>query len=117
MIKTMPSVLEVSSYTWFHCNVALGVFFEFSDYIRFIHGTHEYKDIPSPILPSLKTLATALSCLGFYFAMQPYFSIETIFTPEYESYSLGYRLIYYHIAMSAKRFFYYGPFKFTTGAF
>jgi len=49
--------------------------------------------------------------------MQPYFSIETIFTPEYESYSLGYRLVYYHIAMSAKRFFYYGPFKFTTGAF
>jgi len=53
MVKELPSPLEMAGYTWFVPNAALGVFFEFSDYRRFIESTGEYKNVPSPILPSL----------------------------------------------------------------
>ena len=42
------------SYTFYCQTAALGVFFEYTDYKRFIEKTHEYKDIPNPIMPSLK---------------------------------------------------------------
>lgn len=35
-VKTLPSILEMCSYTWYVQNCALGVFFEFSDYKNFI---------------------------------------------------------------------------------
>jgi hypothetical protein len=55
-VKKMPTVLEMLSYVFF-CNAcALGIFFEFSDYKRFIERSHEYKSVPSPILPSLAWL-------------------------------------------------------------
>lgn len=60
MVTKLPSILEVASYT-FYCNTAaLGVFFEFKDYKKFIEKTDEYENIPNPILPSLKLLAQVL---------------------------------------------------------
>ncbi len=56
MVMNLPSLLEFASYVWYCQACALGVFFEFSDYKRFIERTHEYKDVPSPIIPSLKWL-------------------------------------------------------------
>ena len=62
----MPSFLEITSYIWF-CNAAgLGIFFEFSDYKRFIEKTEEYKNIPNPILASLKLMAQGFLCLGVW---------------------------------------------------
>lgn len=113
----MPSPLEVCSYTWYVSNCVLGVFFEFSDYKKFIERTQEYKDIPSPIVPSLKSLATALGCTGFFILLQNYFWCEYIYSPEYASHSFAYKVVYYYTAMTVKRFFYYGPFMFVTGAF
>ena len=68
-IKEMPTLFEMCSYTWYVSNCALGVFFEFSDYIRYIHGLKEYKESPSPILPSLKSLLTGAMCTGFFIVM------------------------------------------------
>jgi hypothetical protein len=56
-VTSMPNLLEYVSYIFFCNNAALGVFYEFSDYKRFIERTHEYKNIPSPIGPSLSWLA------------------------------------------------------------
>lgn len=56
MVMHLPSLLEFASYVWYCQACALGVFFEFSDYKRFIERTNEYKDVPSPIIPSLKWL-------------------------------------------------------------
>jgi len=44
----------------------LGVFFEFSDYKRFIERTDEYKDVPSPISMSLCWLAQGFTWIGIF---------------------------------------------------
>lgn len=59
MIIDLPTFLEFAGYTFFVPNVIMALFFEFSDYKRFIEQTHEYKIIPSPILPSIKTIMTS----------------------------------------------------------
>ena len=60
MAILFPNFLEFSSYT-FYCNTAaLGVFFEFTDYKRFIEKTHEYKNIPSTLRPSLEWLGQSV---------------------------------------------------------
>jgi hypothetical protein len=118
VVDKLPSIIEICSYTQFVSNCALGVFFEFSDYKRFIQREKEYAyGMPSPILPSLKSLATAIGCTAFFIVASQYFWIEYIFSPEYSSHSLLYKVYYFYVAMSIKRFFYYGPFNFTTGAF
>jgi len=54
MIKDAPSLLEITSYIFFCQTAALGIFFEFADYKKFIERTHEYKSVPSPIWPTLE---------------------------------------------------------------
>jgi hypothetical protein len=66
VVKKLPSILELLSYTYFVSNAVLGVFFEFADYKRFIERTNEYKDVPSPILVSLTTLGKAIAFTGFF---------------------------------------------------
>ena len=56
-VNNIPSILEFSSYVFFCQACALGIFFEYSDYIKFIEKTHEYCYIPNPVKESLKTLA------------------------------------------------------------
>ena len=73
-VDQMPSPLELLSYTFYANACAVGVFFEFSDYKRFIERTAEYKNVPSPILASLKTLLIGLICLGLFIACLLYTS-------------------------------------------
>ena len=114
-VKELPNLLEFISYVWY-CNAcALGVFFEYSDYKRFIERTHEYEKVPSPILPSLKTLGMSVSCLVTFVVANNFFPMDTCWSDEYLTYSFPYRIFYYHVAMTFKRFFYYGPFCATTG--
>ena len=115
-MKEIPTVLEFCSYVWFAQTAALGVFFEFSDYKRFIERTGEYENVPSPILPSLKTLAMSMTCLITFVVANNFFWMDLCWSEEFATYSFAYRIIYYHIAMTFKRFFYYGPFCATTGA-
>jgi hypothetical protein len=115
-VKQLPSVIEILSYTYYVSNCALGVFFEFSDYKRFIERSKEYEKIDSPIIPSLKSLGKAIICTAVFVILSQYFWIEYIFTIDYSSHSFIYKVFYYHLAMSVKRAFYYGPFNFTTGA-
>jgi lysophospholipid acyltransferase len=53
-IKKLPSVLEITSYTFFFPGCIAGPFFEYSDYIRFIEETDEFANIPFTLLESLK---------------------------------------------------------------
>lgn len=46
-----------------------------------------------------------------------YFSVETLYTDEFGTWSLGYKLFYVHIAWGIKRYFYYSAFMFETAAF
>lgn len=67
-------------------------------------------------MPSLKSLLTGALCTGFFIVMAQYFQIEYIFAKDYANHSFLYKVYYYYVAMTIKRFFYYGPFMFTTGA-
>jgi len=94
----------------------LGVFFEFSDYKRFIERTDEYKDVPSPISMSLCWLAQGFTWIGIFIVGSNYFYLPDCWSDAYATWPLWYRLFFFHAAMSLKRFFYYGPFSITTGA-
>lgn len=112
----LPTTLELASYVWFTQSCALGVFFEYSDYKRWVERSHEYKAVPCPILPSLKWLLKSLSCLLIYTLVAPTFNVEQCYVKEFWDFSFGYRIVYYFIAMTGKRLFYYNPFCLTTGA-
>jgi hypothetical protein len=46
-----------------------------------------------------------------------YFWIEFCYTLEYGQLGLLHKIAYFWVAMTIKRFFYYGPFKFSDAAF
>ncbi len=69
-------MLEIASYTYYISNSALGVFFEFSDYKRFIERSDEYKKVPSPVLVSLKTLAHAIAFTAFFVIVSQWFYLD-----------------------------------------
>jgi hypothetical protein len=74
-VKNLPGIFELLSYTFYTQNSALGVFFEFSDYKRFIERTEDFKNVPSPILPSLLSLGQAFLCTGIFMLGNNYFSV------------------------------------------
>ena len=116
MVLNMPTPLEMASYVWYCQACALGVFFEFSDYKRWVERTHEYKNVPSPIIPSLIWLVKGIVCLVLFTVVSPYFNVEMCVSEKFFEFAYLDRLSYYFIAMTIKRFFYYNPFCMTTGA-
>ena len=116
MVVELPTPLEVLSYTFFCQTCALGVFFEFSDYKRFIERTHEYKNVPSPILPSLSWLATSCACLGVFIVGDMYYPLADCWNEKFLELMFPSRIVYYFVALTFKRYFYYSPFCMTTGA-
>ena len=104
------------SYVWYANTAALGVFFEFSDYKRFIERTHEYEKVPSTILPSLRMLAGSMTCLIIFCVGNNFYWMEGCWSDEFQEWSFLYRVFYFHVSMTFKRPFYYGPFCATTGA-
>ena len=55
-----PTVVEIMSYTFFCGGASIGVFFEYSDYIKFIKQEGHFNKIPNPIGESLKYLFAAI---------------------------------------------------------
>ena len=53
-VEKLPSVFEMASYTFFCQQTALGVFIEYRDFIAWIEERDEYKNVPSPVVASLK---------------------------------------------------------------
>ena len=49
MVEKLPTIIEIFSYIFFCQSCALGIFYEFSDYKRFIERKDEYKNVPNPI--------------------------------------------------------------------
>jgi lysophospholipid acyltransferase len=112
----MPGLLEFTSYVFFCNAAALGVFFEYSDYKKFIERSHEYVDVPSPILPSLCWLFQGFLWMVIFLVGSKYYYLPECWGDAYVTWPLWYRIFFYHVAMTFKRFFYYGPFSITTGA-
>jgi len=63
-------------------------------------------------------MVEAVACLGIFLVLNNYFWAEFIYDQtEYVLCSFPYKVYYFFVCMTIKRFFYYGPFKFGTGAF
>ena len=60
-VKELPTFLETMSYTFFCCGASIGVFFEFTDFIRFIKMEGHYNNIPNPIFKSLQYFLAAIA--------------------------------------------------------
>lgn len=112
----MPSFLEITSYIFFCNSCALGIFFEFSDYKRWIEKTKEFADVPSPIIPSLILLGQGLACLAVFVVLGSKFSLDFCWDKVFGELPFYQRVGYYYVAMTVKRFFYYSPFMISNGA-
>lgn len=116
----LPNPIELLSYTLYTQGCALGVFFEYSDYIRFIERTGEYDaergGALNPIFVGLLSLLKAIVFLGLYVASTIYIPYTYTYTVEYGEKSIAYRIAYFMAAGYGIRLFYYGPFNFTTAA-
>ena len=116
MVKTLPSVIEILSYSFYCQTAALGVFFEFRDYKRFIEKTEEYANIPNPILPSLVLLAKSIAFSGILVLGSAHFSVEGCWSDRFLEFSYLGKIAYMTLTSCVKRCFYYAPFHATNGA-
>ena len=57
-----------------------------------------------------------MACLGFFTVMSAHYDVHMCFEQAFLEFSYPYRLFYYFVAMSVRRFFYYNPFCLSTGS-
>ena len=116
MVKKLPSLLEMAGFSFFVPQFALGVFFEYRDYIHWAEKTAHYKKIPSPVLPSLRLLLEGLVSMILFLIGDANYPVSYCYTDEFGEWSLAYKLFYAHVAWQFKRLFYYMAFRFSQGA-
>lgn len=105
------------SYTFYCQQYALGVFFEYRDFIAWIEERNEYKKVPSPVTESIKYAVYAFACLGTFSVGAGLFPISHCYTLEFANEtSLAYKLYYTFFAGFFVHYFYYIAFEFQTGA-
>ena len=92
------------------------MFFEYKDYKKFIECTDEYKNIPDPLIPSLKWLAQCLIFMGIFAVGSKLVPIENCWLEGFERHGFTYQVVFFFVAATIKRTFYYSPFSATTGA-
>ena len=92
------------------------MFFEFSNYIKFIKMEGHYSKIPNPVFKSLIYLVAAFAFIGINKFLEIRFYDMFVLTDEYESWSLlkKYGWMYFYGAYF--RTFYYIAFMLQNGA-
>lgn len=88
MVKELPSFVEIMSYTFFCCGASIGVFFEYSDYIKFIKNEGHYKHIPFPILRSIRYLIFAAIFTFINKYLEQWYLEENVLTTEFANKSI-----------------------------
>ena len=114
-VDQLPNPIEMLSYTFYCQQFALGVFFEYRDFINWIEETNEYKRVPSPVVESLKYAVYGILSIVVFSVGAAFFPISYCFTDEYSDSSLGYKLVYANMSGLFCRYFYYTAFLFQTG--
>ena len=114
-IEQLPNPIEFLSYTFYCQQYALGVFFEYRDFISWIEERNEYKHVPSPVIESLKYAVYSISCIGIFSIGNALFPIDHCYTDEYAASSMAYKFCYANLSAMFARFFYYTAFLFQTG--
>ena len=109
-------MLEILSYVFFCGACICGPFFEYSDYKLYIEREGRYKNIPNSIVPSIKKFLTGKACLVANMIIGMYCWPLFCGTEEYAAHSFPYKVVYYYVAMTSQRFFYYAGWGITDGA-
>jgi hypothetical protein len=109
-IKHVPSIIEMTSYTFYHSQSTVAVMFEFKDFQRFIEMRGEYESIPSTLLPSLKLYCGGLIAAVINLAGERFYDMEIGYKSEFGTWSTLYQVYYIWIVFFVKRNFYYTPF-------
>ena len=103
----------MASYTFYCQQCALGVFFEYRDFINWIEETAEYKNVPSPILPSLKYLVYAILAVATFVVGSGYFPIADCWSDHFvNEMSFPQKMLHANFAWAFRRYFYYSAFLF-----
>jgi hypothetical protein len=55
-------------------------------------------------------------CLGIFLGVSAHFSVPDCWSDKIEAMPIWYRIVFFNIAMTGKRFFYYTPFMMSNGA-
>lgn len=89
--------------------------------MRFIERRDEYDPsknggVPCPIFVGLFSLLKAFFFLGVFVVCSMHMPMEYMYTAEYGQHTIPFRYAYFMLSGYGLRFFYYGPFNFTTGA-
>lgn len=87
-VKELPTMVEIFSYTFFCGGASIGVFFEFSDYIKFIKQEGHFARIPNPIGESAKYLLAAFFFAGVNQALQIKYHDDHFNSDEFRSQSM-----------------------------
>lgn len=113
MVSKLPSLLEMAGFSFFVPQFALGVFFEYRDYIHWAEKTSHYKNVPSPVLPSLWLMLEGLISMVLFLIGDAHYPVSYCYTDEFGEWNLAYKLFYAHVAWQFKRLFYYMAFRFS----
>lgn len=112
----MPTVLELLSYVFFCGASIVGPFFEFSDYKMYIERTDRYANIPSTFKAAVTKFLKGKACLALNLVIGTKFWPLFCGTEEFTEYSFLYKVVYYYIAITSMRLFYYSGWCITDGA-
>ena len=115
-VRERPTFLEIMSYTFFCCGASIGVFFEYSDYIKFIKMEGHYQRIPCPIIRSLGYLLAAFAFAGINKFLEQWFSDFFVLSAEFEQWSLPKKYAWMYLYNFCFRTFYYSAFMLQNGA-
>ena len=113
-VKNLPALFEMISFTFYVSQCVLGVFVEYHDFMNWIHELNEYKKVPNPTLPSLRYMVYALLCLATFTLSSSYLPASYVWSEEFTSHPLVYRLVYTFFSWMGQRQFYYIAFMFET---
>ena len=113
IIDKLPGLLEYYSFICFYPSIHIGPSFEYSDYIRFVKETDEFKAIPSTLYPSLRVLLLAFLFTGLLLVGDFYFPNMFVTTIEYSQKSFLYKVLYFNCAMIVAKIRYTTAWKFS----
>ncbi len=104
------------SYTFFCCGASIGVFFEYSDYIKFIKNEGHYNKIPFPAIRSIRYIifAAAFAFINKY--LEQWYFDEFVLTADFAKMSILNQYKWFLVYNICFRSFYYVAFQLQEGA-
>eukprot|EP00347_Sterkiella_histriomuscorum_P004536 403360089 len=109
-IDQCPSFYDYLGYLYYCGGTIAGPFYEYKDYINFMHREGHYLNIPSTIIPTIKRLAVAIFFIGAVGVMSDYFPFSYVLTDEFAAQAYWKKMLIMLGTLKLKLFTYYTAF-------